>query len=285
MLRRLIGEHIEISGETVGEIPPVLADRNQLEQVILNLAVNARDAMPDGGRLLIRVAVERIDRPPAGSTLTPGDWVRLDVQDTGVGMDAATQARIFEPFFTTKEFGRGTGLGLATVYGIIRQMGGAVTVNSAPGHGATFHVYMRPTKLLAVESGIVAEAAAPGGSETILLVEDEPGVAKLLQQMLHRHGYQLLVADGPAKALELAAAHDRIDMVISDVVMPGGSGPDLVRTLRGDRPGLRTLFISGYADTVLSRDGLPPDAHFLQKPFTGIDLLIEVRHVLTGIRN
>ncbi len=282
MLRRLIGEHIEITGDTIGEPPPVLADRNQLEQVILNLAVNARDAMPDGGQLRIRLEAVHIDHPPSGSGLTPGDWVRLDVQDTGVGMDAATQARIFEPFFTTKEFGRGTGLGLATVYGIIRQMGGAILVDSTPGRGTTFHIYMRPTKLIALESSVVAEAAAPGGSETILLVEDEPGVAKLLQQMLHRHGYQVQVADGPARALELAAAGDRIDMVISDVVMPGGTGPDLVRTLRADRPGLRTLFISGYADTVLSREGLPPDTHFLQKPFTGIDMLIKVRQVLTG---
>lgn len=140
---------------------------------------------------------------------------------------------------------------------------------------------MRPTKLLTVETGIVPEAAAPGGSETILLVEDEPGVAKLLQQMLHRHGYVVLVAEGPERALALAReAGDDIDLVVSDVVMPGGTGPELVRQLRTERPGLRAIFISGYADTVLSREGLPPDAQFLQKPFPAIDLLIKVRQVL-----
>lgn len=284
MLRRLIGEHIDTVGETVGSIPPVLADRSQMEQVLLNLAVNARDAMPKGGRLLVRLSLHVAETPRNASGLGAGEWVRLDVQDTGIGMDAATRARIFEPFFTTKEFGRGTGLGLATVYGIIRQMGGVISVDSAPNEGSTFSVFLRPTKLLAVEAGVVSEAAAPGGSEVLLLVEDEPGVAKLLQQMLQRHGYQLLVADNAARALEIAASAERIDMVISDVVMPGGSGPAMVQELRVARPGLRTLFISGYADGVLSSEGLPPDAHFLQKPFTAIDLLIKLRHILTGQR-
>jgi len=283
MLRRVIGEHIDVSEETLGTIPPVLADLNQIEQVVLNLAVNARDAMPNGGRILIQISVVHIDDSLEHTGLGSGDWVRLDVRDTGTGMDPATLSRIFEPFFTTKEFGRGTGLGLATVYGIVRQMGGVIQVDSVLGQGSTFSVYMRPTKLLSVEAGVVAEAAAPGGSETILLVEDEPGVAKLLHQMLQRHGYQLLVADGPTRALELAQNTARqIDLVVSDVVMPGGTGPELVTRLREQRPTLRALFISGYADSVLTKDGLPADAQFLQKPFTGIDLLIKVRHLLSG---
>jgi two-component system cell cycle sensor histidine kinase/response regulator CckA len=283
MLHRVIGEHIDVSQETLGHIPAVLADQNQIEQVVLNLAVNARDAMPNGGRIVIQISVVQIAQSLEHSGLSSGEWVRLDVRDTGTGMDEATQSRIFEPFFTTKEFGRGTGLGLATVYGIIRQMGGVIQVDSEIGRGSTFSVYMRPTKLLSVESGVVAEGAAPGGSETILLVEDEPGVAKLLHQMLQRHGYQLMVADGPVRALELAQNTERqIDLIVSDVVMPGGTGPELVTRLREQRPTLRALFISGYADSVLTKEGLPADAQFLQKPFTGIDLLIKVRHLLSG---
>jgi len=283
MLQRVIGEHIDVSEETVGHVPPVLADLSQIEQVILNLAVNARDAMPNGGRLTIHISVVTIDRAQEPSGLGTGEWVRLDVRDTGTGMDAATRSRIFEPFFTTKEFGRGTGLGLATVYGIVRQMGGIIQVDSTLGQGSTFSVYMRPTKLINIETGVVPEAAAPGGSETILLVEDEPGVAKLLHQLLERHGYHLLVADGPARAQELAQAHEKtIDLVVSDVVMPGGTGPELVTRLRQTRPGLRALFISGYADSVFSNEGLLPDTQFLQKPFTSIDLLIKVRHLLSG---
>lgn len=283
MLQRVIGEHIDISEETVGRVPPVLADLSQIEQIVLNLAVNARDAMPNGGKLTIHISLVTINQAQEHSGLGAGDWVRLDVRDTGTGMDAATRSRVFEPFFTTKAFGRGTGLGLATVYGIVRQMGGVIQVDSTLGQGSTFSVYMRPTKLITIETGVVSEAAAAGGSETILLVEDEPGVAKLLHQMLQRHGYQLLVADGPARARELADAHDaRIDLVVSDVVMPGGTGPELVTRLRETRPGLRALFISGYADSAFSKDGLPPDTQFLQKPFTSIDLLIKVRHLLSG---
>ena len=283
MLRRLIGEHIETAEEIIGHIPQVLADRNQIEQVIINLAVNARDAMPKGGRLVIRLSVSPTGPTPQQAS-SIDSWVCLEVQDSGVGMDTATQSRIFEPFFTTKDFGRGTGLGLATVYGIVKQMGGGIDVASEPGRGSTFRVYLRPTTLTSVETEIVSEAAAPSGSETILLVEDEPGVAKLLRQMLERHGYHLLVADGPERAEAIAGDLDiKIDMIVSDVVMPGGTGPDLVKSLRSRRPGLPALFISGYANAVLD-DGIPADAQFLQKPFTGIDLLIKVRHVLTGHR-
>jgi PAS domain S-box-containing protein len=283
MLRRVIGEHIDIVEEASGTVPPVLADRNQLEQVVINLAVNARDAMPGGGKLTLRTSVEMVTGATAVSDLADGEWVRLDVRDTGIGMDEATKARIFEPFFTTKEFGRGTGLGLATVYGIVRQMGGVIRVVSAPGAGATFTVFMRPTSVLSPELAEGPVAEAPGGSETILLVEDEDSVRQLLTQILQRHGYNLIVAEHPAAALVAAGNHhSRLDLVVSDVVMPGGTGPELVQTLREARPGLRALFISGYADAVFSKQGgLPRDAQFLQKPFTAIDLLIKVRQIIT----
>jgi len=283
MLYRTLGEHITITTETLGQVPSILADRGQLEQVFLNLAVNARDAMPTGGTLTVRVSLERLAAPPAHLGLSAGEWVRLDVRDTGHGMDAATKARIFEPFFTTKEFGRGAGLGLATVYGVVRQMGGVIHVESTVGKGSTFSVYMRPTTLLTLEPEPTGETRAQGGSETILLVEDEPGVSRMLSQLLEGHGYHLLVAADPAQAHDLVRTHgDSIDLVVTDVVMPGGTGPELVQQLREDRPGLRAIFISGYADTVLSRHGLPPGAEFLQKPFSGIDLLIKVRRLLTS---
>jgi PAS domain S-box-containing protein len=283
MLRRVIGEHIDIIDEAAGIIPPVLADPNQVDQIVVNLAVNARDAMPNGGRLTVRTSLETVSGAPAGTDLPDGAWVRLDVRDTGIGMDEATKARIFEPFFTTKEFGRGTGLGLATVYGIIKQMDGVVRVDSAPGAGTTFSIYLRPTSVLSTDTEDQPAADVAGGSETILLVEDESAVRLLLTQVLQRHGYNLIVAEHPEAALATAATRTgRIDLVISDVVMPGGTGPELVETLRATRPRLRALFISGYADAVLSRHGgLPRDAHFLQKPFSGIDLLIKVRQILT----
>ncbi len=282
MLQRTLGEHITIRTETVGQVPSILADRGQLEQVILNLAVNARDAMPTGGTLTIRVALEHLTAPLDNLGLSAGEWVRLDVRDTGHGMDPATRTRIFEPFFTTKPFGRGTGLGLATVYGVVRQMGGVVHVDSTVGLGSTFSLYMRPTTLLTIETVPTAETKAQGGSETVLLVEDEPGVSRMLAHVLEGHGYRLLVADAPAEAHELVRTHgDEIDLIVTDVVMPGGSGPELVQQLRETRPGLRAIFISGYADATLSRQGLPPGAEFLQKPFSGIDLLIKVRRLLT----
>ena len=283
MLRRVLGEHIEIAETVEGRVPPVLGDRSQLEQIVLNLAVNARDAMPHGGTLTIRLSTEHVAHAKDGRDVTPGDWVRLDVRDTGTGMDDATRAKIFEPFFTTKEFGRGTGLGLATVYGIVRQMGGFIEVSSALGKGSTFTVLLTPTTLSAGTADDDAPAVEPGGGETLLLVEDELGVAKFLQQMLERHGYNVLVAHSPEVARTVAANAARIDLVISDIVMPGGSGPDLVRELRSARPGLKVIFMSGYADAVLGKDGaLPPHSDFLQKPFEGIDLLIRVRQALSG---
>ena len=283
MLKRLIGEHIDIVDEVVGTIPPVLADPNQVDQVVINLAVNARDAMPNGGRLTVRTSLETVTGAPEDTDLPDGVWVRLDVRDTGVGMDEATQARIFEPFFTTKEFGRGTGLGLATVYGIVKQLDGVVRVVSSPDAGASFSIYLRPTSMLPTDTYAPPAVEARGGSETILLVEDEGSVRLLLTQVLQRHGYNLIVAEQPGAALVTATARtERIDLVISDVVMPGGTGPELVEALRVTRPRLRALFISGYADAVLSKQGgLPRDTHFLQKPFTAIDLLIKVRQILT----
>jgi len=285
MLQRLIGEHITLIDETASEIAAVTGDRNQLEQVIINLAVNARDAMPAGGTLTVRTARVWLDDVTAGGELLPGPYVVLEVTDTGIGMDAETQARIFEPFFTTKEFGRGTGLGLATVYGIVKQMGGSVRVVSAPRQGTTFRLYFPESRTR--ES--LASGQPPGeparGTETLLLVEDEESVRGFLARLLERQGYRVLAAEHQTAALDLARVHsEAIDLVISDVVMPGGSGPDLVRALHELRPGVPALYISGYGDAVLARQAAPTKAtHFLQKPFTAQELLTRIRQILSRV--
>jgi len=203
--------------------------------------------------------------------------------DTGIGMDPATKARIFEPFFTTKEFGRGTGLGLATVYGIVQQMGGLVRVASQTGSGSTFELLFPEAQ--AHETAVVKAPAAelPRGDQTLLLVEDESSVRTLLQDTLERHGYHVIAAEHQAAALALVMARvDPIDLVITDVVMPGGTGPELVRALETIMPGVPTLYISGFADPVLGAHGFPKASHFLQKPFSAGDLLLRVNQILAG---
>jgi two-component system cell cycle sensor histidine kinase/response regulator CckA len=269
MLRRLIGEDIEIAMLAAPGLPAVLADRSQIEQVVVNLAVNARDAMPSGGTLTIetRVADER---------------VALVVTDTGVGMDRSVLEHLFEPFFTTKAVGEGTGLGLATVHGIVTQSGGEVHVYSEPGLGTSFKVYL-PV------SGEVAEAAAPApaeddlhGEETVLLCEDEEGVRHLIETVLTTHGYRVLAAAGPLQALEIAAERE-IDLLVTDVIMPDLSGPELARRMESLRPGVRTLFVSGYtAETVRGRGRLPADSAFLEKPFHQLSLLRAIRGLLSA---
>jgi PAS domain S-box-containing protein len=283
MLRSLIGEHVEIVSEPGQETAAVLGDRSQVEQVIVNLVLNARDAMPAGGRLTIRVVNLWLDEATAAGEVLPGAFVMLEVSDTGTGIDLATQRRMFEPFFTTKEFGSGTGLGLATVYGIVKQMGGAIRVESRVGAGTLFRLYFPETR--GQESAPVpvpSPARAWQGTETILLVEDDEAVRLFLTKVLERSGYRLIVAERPDLALAMAETdREPIHLVIADVVLPGGTGPQLVKALGRVRPGLPVLYISGHADAVLAHDGpLPKASHYLQKPFSADDLLQRIRQIL-----
>jgi two-component system cell cycle sensor histidine kinase/response regulator CckA len=268
MLRRLIGEDIEIAVLADQQLPPVLADRSQIEQVIVNLAVNGRDAMPTGGTLTIE-------------TRPVGDDILLAVTDTGVGMSRETVDRVFEPFFTTKEIGQGIGLGLATVDGIVSQSGGRVHVYSEPDLGTSFKIFLPATDRAAHgEPGVPdVDAERLGGGETILLCEDEEGVRHLIEYVLTTHGYKVLTAEGAHAALERAAEGDeRIDVLVTDVIMPDMSGPELARRIQPLRPGLRTLFVSGYtAETVHGRGKLPAGSAFLEKPFDQLSLLRAVR--------
>ncbi len=284
MLRRLIGEDVELRTEPASALSAIRADPGQLEQVIVNLVVNARDAMPRGGTLTIETAnVERTaaDRPvdvPAGA------YVRLSVTDTGVGMTLMTQTRLFEPFFTTKEVGKGTGLGLATVYGIIKQSGGGIAVRSEPGVGTRFDIFL-PRVDEAIEAATPGRllADAPGGAETVLLVEDEGSVRDLAREILETRGYTVLEARDGAQALGIAERHGGpIALLLTDVVMPGMSGPELARRLTGLRPGLKVLYVSGYTDRGVAPGEGPPAAVLLQKPFTPGVLAGKVREVLDG---
>jgi PAS domain S-box-containing protein len=285
MLSRVIGEHIEVRHDGALDLALVTGDRSQAEQILLNLAVNARDAMPIGGQIVIRTATVWVDEALAAGEVMAGPHVCLEVADTGHGMDEPTMARIFEPFFTTKEVGKGTGLGLATVYGIVKQMGGIIRVSSVPGQGSTFRLYFPEAQTREVMASTTVPAGLPGGSETVLLVEDDTAVREFLEQTLERHGYRVLAADNQTAALALAQAHvEPIDLLVADVVMPGGTGPELVHALAHLRPGIPTLFISGYADGVLSRErAFPKASHFLQKPFTAGDFLIRLRQILSAV--
>ena len=284
-LRRLLGEDIELAVSSHEGLGRVRADPGQIEQVVLNLAINARDAMPRGGRLTIETTNVELDETYARhrAEVRPGPHVMLAVTDTGVGMDAATLARLFEPFFTTKEPGTGTGLGLATVYGIVKQSGGHVAVSSEAGHGATFKVYL-PRIETALEAGKDAPAAMPAarGSETVLLVEDEPDVRELAEDVLKTWGYTVLKAGDPVEALGLARRHDGpIHLLMTDLIMPGMDGRGLADRLLVDRPAMKLLFVSGYADAlIIHHEGLDAGAPFLQKPFTPDALVRRVRDVL-----
>ena len=287
LLERLIGEHIELVTELSEPAGRVRVDANQLEQVVMNLVVNARDAMSGGGRLSITTANLSLDEKFVASHLNvkPGPYVRLAVVDTGTGMDPATQARIFEPFFTTKEVGRGTGLGLATVFGIVQQSGGHIYVHSEAGRGSTFEVYL-PRVEAAVSPVHATSWAEPKerGSETLLVVEDESQLRTLICMVLEDAGYTAIEAGGPEQALEIAAdPGTRVDMLITDVVMPGKGGPELAAEIAKLRPGLKALFVSGYTGrTVAKSGGLDPKAAFLEKPFTSRKLLAKVREVLAA---
>lgn len=286
MLRRLIGEHIELRIVAGSDLGSVHADPSQIEQVIMNLAVNARDAMSErGGTLVIETGNAELDDQYAGKHLAvkPGSYVMLAVTDTGHGMDAETRGRLFEPFFTTKGQGRGTGLGLSTVYGIIKQSGGSVEVYSEPEMGTTVKVYLPRADQPAIAGEPQATPqAASRGSETILVAEDEEAVRKLVCATLERAGYRVMVAASGEEAVKQAAAHpERIDLLITDMVMPHMGGRELAPILQAARPGLRVLYISGYTDGAMSEAfALQHDGQFLQKPFTPSMLAAKVRQIL-----
>jgi two-component system cell cycle sensor histidine kinase/response regulator CckA len=281
MLSRVIGEDVVLDVRPFAQPQFVRVDTGQMAQVLVNLAVNARDAMPKGGRLTITTSPHSMSPAEAGDHgVEAGAYVRLRVTDTGVGMSPDVAARIFEPFYTTKGT-RGTGLGLSTVYGIVRQAGGAVWVRTRPAEGATFSIVLP----VVMEEQLVAEAPPRAqlehGTETILVVEDEPQVRAIAVNMLRTRGYQVLVAATSQEALEIARAQRAIDLVVTDVVMPNGSGLELVTQLRVDRPGTPVLFVSGYAPDVLKEDS-SAGAAFLQKPYTGRQLAMRIREMLDG---
>jgi PAS domain S-box-containing protein len=283
MLDRLIGEDVEVVLLTDGDLLSVHADRTQIEQVIVNLAVNARDAMPTGGTLTIETRALELDGQYAGQHLDieAGRYVCLTVTDTGTGIDAEIAAHLFEPFYTSKEVGRGTGLGLATVHGIVTQSGGYIQVYSEPGLGAAFKIYL-PASTRAPVPAEPPVADEPAGTETVLLCEDEDSVRRLMERILSRSGYTVLSAATPHEALDFARAHaEDIDILVSDVIMPGLSGPELANRMREHLPSLRTLFVSGYtAETVRGRGNLPTGSALLEKPFNRAGLLRALRDLL-----
>jgi len=286
LLHRTIPENIEIQLDLAPELEPVHADRGQLEQVVLNLAINAGDAMPQGGRLRLITQTVDVDdalarrRPP----MPPGRYVRLMVSDTGTGMAPATQAHIFEPFFTTKTRGTGTGLGLATVYGIVKQSSGYIWVDSELGRGTTFDIYLptvRDAAAAAIESRVTPRFV--GGSQTILIAEDDGAVRRFARDVLAGHGYTVLDARDGDEALAIAQKHSGpIDLLVADVVMPGLSGRDLAARLAADRPDVRVLYMSGYSEKMIIRAGLEHGLTLLPKPFLPADLLQRVGEMLAA---
>jgi PAS domain S-box-containing protein len=285
ILRRTIGEHIELRLDLRSDLWMVEASPTQIDRIIVNLAVNARDAMPHGGVLSIstaNVVLER-DDPALDMDTSPGEYVMLSISDTGVGMSREVQAHLFEPFFTTKELGRGTGLGLATVYGIVKQNGGCVYVSSTEGQGATFQIYLpRSLGATQVASQADTETESKYGRETILLVEDDDAVRELACVMLQDHGYQVLTAQNASVAMTVVGEHPgMIDLLVTDVIMPGMSGPALARQLVHRSPQLRVLLMSGYPDDEIKKhavDGMHFD--LLQKPFQMDSFVSQVRAVL-----
>ena len=285
LLARVLREDIKLKCTLSGDAGTIRVDPGQLEQVIMNLAVNARDAMPNGGLLTIETANVDLDEAYLhGHPLAkPGRYVMLAVTDTGTGMDAATQARIFEPFFTTKDIGKGTGLGLATVQGIVQQSGGFIWVYSEPDHGTVFKIYL-PRADEAVSPADAELDQDTRGTETVLVVEDVTAVRAVTREMLRRHGYQVLEAADGSAALQVAAAHGApIHLLLTDVVMPDVNGPDLANRLTAVRPEMKVLFMSGYTDDAVVRHGILSEGiAYLQKPFTPRVLAGKVRSVLGG---
>jgi CheY-like chemotaxis protein len=288
LLLRLLGEDVELQASLNPSLGMVKADPGQIEQVIMNLAVNARDAMPRGGKLTIETSNHAIDETYARehAVVHAGQYAMMAVTDTGIGMDAETVSHIFEPFFTTKETGKGTGLGLSTVYGIVKQSGGYIWVYSEPGRGTSFKVYLPIVKSGAPDEsgGRPILTATYRGTETILLVEDEDGVRALIREVLQRHGYRVIDTRNGAEATQACERHEgEIHMLLTDVVLAQVTGTDLARQLIPMRPKMKVLFISGYTEEAIVHQGvLEEGTAFLQKPFTPNVLARKVREVLDG---
>ncbi len=286
LLRPLIGENIDLTTKLSPNLGHTRADAGQLEQVIMNLVVNAKDAMPNGGRIVIQTSEEELDAVRREhSLIQPGSYILLSVSDTGAGMDKETQSRIFEPFFTTKEKGKGTGLGLSTVYGIVKQSGGYIFAHSESGSGTTFRIYLPKVLDPTGQPGVAKQPqVATGGSETVLLVEDEESVRELVRETLKSKGYSVMEAPDGIQGMKVAESFGgKIDILITDVAMPGMSGHELAKRVAASRPGIKILFLSGYTEDAILHEGvLDPGTAFLQKPFTLQALARKVREVLHG---
>lgn len=283
LLQRLIGENINVKFRPAPDAVSTRVDRTQIDQVLLNLAINSRDAMPNGGTLILETANVILDEALVSNQtdLKAGPHVMLSVSDTGAGMDEATRRRIFEPFFTTKEKGKGTGLGLSTVFGIVQQSGGGTTVYSEPGKGTTIKVFL-PRITLGKQQHSERVDPVHSGTETILVIEDEQEIRQVAEIMLGRRGYKVISADSGAKAITVMNEHGgTIDLVLSDVVMPGSSGPETMRRIRAMQPGIKVLYMSGYAADLIARHGVDEDPrNFVAKPFTLAELSRAVRAAL-----
>ena len=284
MLRRVLGAEVSLETELEPELGHVLADPGQLEQVLVNLVMNARDAMPHGGRLTIATGNLQLNATDdaRGNGVRPGPYVTLSVTDSGVGMDVPTQARIFDPFFTTKESGTGTGLGLSTVYGIVEQSGGHIAVESAPAQGSTFTIFLpRHAGPAPVTPDQADRRSLPVGNETLLLVEDEAAVRTSARRLLEQHGYTVIEARHGAEALRIMEDGRQVDLVLTDIVMPEMGGRELVERLRARHPAMKVLFMSGYSERAVTQDGImPPGTGFVEKPFTLEQLTRRTREIL-----
>jgi two-component system, cell cycle sensor histidine kinase and response regulator CckA len=284
MLERLIGENIVINWEPASNLWPIMMDPSQIDQILANLCVNARDAISNAGTIILQTGNCTLEKEYCAvqTNLAPGEFVRLTISDSGCGMDKEIIESIFEPFFTTKQTGKGTGLGLATVYGIVIQNKGCIDVYSQQGQGTTFAIYI--PRYTGEASGVRPESAksVKGGNETILLVEDEPAILRLTSRMLERQGYKVFVAGTPGEAIRIAKQHiGQIQMLITDVVMPEMNGRELADFLLPLYPGFKRLFISGYTADLIAHHGiLEPGVYFLQKPFAAEELAAKVKEVL-----